>query len=145
MTIFVALCVAVAGIWIFAQVAADSVPVWHQATNQARFVLSVTMILATLAVIPLALKLFKLKPVAADLTKRKAPALKKWGVIRLLALGSFLLANLSLYYLLEEEPTFGWLSVILLLVLPFVVPTMSRCEAEVADDELTEQTPAART
>ena len=109
-------------------------PVW-QASEETRFALSSVFILLTLAVIPASLRLFKVGCIERDLYLNKERALLKWGLLRMMMLGALLLANLLLYYLLGEEPTFGWLSVILLLVQPFIVPTMGRCEAETTEEE----------
>ena len=109
-------------------------PVW-QASEETRFALSSVFILLTLAVIPASLRLFKVGCIERDLYMNKEKALLKWGLLRMTMLGALLLANLLLYYLLGEEPTFGWLSVILLLVQPFIVPTMGRCEAETTEEE----------
>lgn len=109
-------------------------PVW-QASEETRFALSSVFILLTLAVIPASLRLFKVGCIERDLYMNKEKALLKWGLLRMTMLGALLLANLLLYYLLDEEPTFGWLSVILLLVQPFIVPTMGRCEAETTEEE----------
>ena len=54
--------------------------------EQAEFLLTTMMELLTLAVIPLSLKLFKFPRVHADLVSRKAEALRKWGLLRLLML-----------------------------------------------------------
>ena len=109
-------------------------PIW-QASEETRFALSSVFILLTLAVIPASLRLFKVGCIERDLYLNKERALLKWGLLRMTMLGALLLANLLLYYLLGEEPTFGWLSVILLLVQPFIVPTMGRCEAETTEEE----------
>lgn len=130
MTVFVLLCLSTVAIYIVATLLPESVPVW-QVSKQTRFALSSVFILLTLAVIPLSLRLFKFRFVAHDLILYKEKSLLKWGLLRMAMLGVLLLVNLLLYYLLEEEPTFGWLALILLLVLPFIVPTQNRCEAEV--------------
>lgn len=130
MTVFVLLCLSTVAIYIVATLLPESVPVW-QVSKQTRFALSSVFILLTLAVIPLSLRLFKFRFVAHDLILYKEKSLLKWGLLRMAMLGLLLLVNLLLYYLLEEEPTFGWLALILLLVLPFIVPTQNRCEAEV--------------
>jgi hypothetical protein len=93
------------------------------------------MILLTLAAIPLGLRLFKFRKVADDLRQRGELALLKWGVLRLSMIGDLLVINTLLYYIFGFEPAFGYLAVICLLSMPFIVPTMSRCEAEVTVDE----------
>ena len=103
-------------------------------SDEVRFVLQTAAILLSLAVVPLSLKLFSMQKVKADLQEHKAPALKKWGTLRLLMLGMVLVGNTLLYYMLGYEPAFGYLAIITALVMPFVVPTMKRCEAETSDE-----------
>ena len=97
--------------------------------QQAEFLLTTMMELLTLAVIPLALKLFKFKRVHADLVSRKAEALRKWGLLRLLMLLVPLLVNTLLYYAYANV-AFGYMAIILVIVLPFVYPSMQRCQSE---------------
>ena len=56
-------------------------------------------------------------------------AMKKYGVMRLLMLGLPLVANTDLYYM-SMNVAFGYMAIILLLVLPFVYPSKARCEEE---------------
>ena len=97
--------------------------------QQAEFLLTTMMELLTLAVIPLALKLFKFKRVHADLVSRKSEALRKWGLLRLLMLLVPLLVNTLLYYAYANV-AFGYMAIILVIVLPFVYPSMQRCQSE---------------
>ena len=108
---------------------------------QVRYVVSTVMILLTLAMVPVALRLFKLHRVSDDLLMRKAEALRKWGLLRLVILGDLLVANTLLYYVFGFEPAFGYLAVVVLLTLPFVYPTMNRCLAEVEpnDEDVAEE------
>jgi hypothetical protein len=87
------------------------------------------MEILTLASIPLALRLFKFRKIHAELLEYKAPALQKWGIVRLTLLLSPMLINTILYYMYMNT-AFGYLAIILVLCLPFVYPTMSRCLAE---------------
>jgi hypothetical protein len=98
--------------------------------KQPGIIIQMLMVLLTLGGIPLALRLFKFQKIDSILTASPAEALLKWGIIRLLILGILLLANTCLYYLFGFEPAFGYLAVIVLLSMPFVLPTMSRCKAE---------------
>lgn len=100
--------------------------------TQAEFLLTIMMEILTLAVIPVALKLFKFKNVRADLIARKAEALRKWGMLRLLLLEVPMLLNILLYYAYGKT-TFGYMAIILLLTLPFVYPSMERCQSEVTE------------
>ena len=97
--------------------------------EQAEFLLTTMMELLTLAVIPLALKLFKFPRVHADLVSRKAEALRKWRLLRLLMLLVPLLVNTLLYYAYANV-AFGYMAIILVIVLPFVYPSMERCQSE---------------
>ena len=97
--------------------------------EQAEFLLTTMMELLMLAVIPLALKLFKFPRVHADLVSRKAEALRKWGLLRLLMLLVPLLVNTLLYYAYANV-AFGYMAIILVIVLPFVYPSMERCQSE---------------
>lgn len=102
--------------------------------EQAEFLLTTMLELATLATIPLALKMFKFKRVHDDLVSRKEVALKKWGLLRLVLLTLPLVANTLLYYMYANV-AFGYMAIILAIVLPFVYPSMGRCIAETTDEE----------
>jgi len=99
------------------------------------FLCRFTMEVVTLLGIWLSLRLFKFQRVHADLMTRKEVALKKWGVIRLLLLEVPMLLNTILYYIYMQT-TYGYMAIIAVLCLPFVFPTLSRCEGEV--EEITE-------
>ena len=62
----------------------------------------------------------------------KEQALLKWGLIRLILLELPMLCN-TLFYYQFMNTTFGYMAIIQLLCLPFVVPTMGRCLAEVEE------------
>lgn len=104
--------------------------VFTAASQQERFVVTTVMILLTLALVPLSLRLFRFRRVAADLMSRKEKALAKWGKIRMATLGQLLFVNTALYYLYGYEPSFGYLAIVVLLTMPFIYPSMSRCIAE---------------
>ena len=53
-------------------------------------------------------------------------------------MGALLVVNTFLYYAFEMEPSYGYLAVVTLLCMPFVIPTMSRCEEEVKTPEIQE-------
>lgn len=128
--LFTLICAVALGLYVGGEFLGMDIAVLAGVTEGTRFVLQTVAILLSLAVVPLSLKLFSMERVRADLQERKALALKKWGTLRLLMLGVILIGNTLLYYLLGYEPAFGYLAVITALVLPFVVPTMRRCEAE---------------
>ena len=97
--------------------------------KQSEFLLTFLMELMTLGCAFLALRLFKFEKIHQELISDKAVALRKWGVIRLVMLLFPLWADTLLYYLYMNT-TFGYLGIILVLCLPFVYPSESRCEAE---------------
>jgi len=97
--------------------------------KQSEFLLTFLMELMTLGCAFLALRLFKFEKIHQELISDKAVALRKWGVIRLVMLLFPLWADTLLYYLYMNT-TFGYLGIILVLCLPFVYPSKSRCEAE---------------
>ena len=102
----------------------------NRATDkQSEFLLTFLMELATLGCAFLALRLFKFEKIHQELTTGKAAALRSWGMIRLLMLLVPLWADTLLYYLYMNT-TFGYLGIILALCLPFVYPSMNRCETE---------------
>lgn len=98
--------------------------------QQTNYYVQMLMILLTLSLVPLALRLFKFKSIHASLMARPAEALMQWGGVRLLILGLLLVINTILYYIYGFEPAYGYLAVMVLLTMPFVLPTMNRCMAE---------------
>jgi hypothetical protein len=106
---------------------------WESGTlaesKKTEFICAVGMELVALSSIPLALRLFKFKKIANDLTTRKEKALLMWGMLRMLVLCGPVLCNLVLYYLFLN-PTFMYLALIHAICLMFVYPTIDRCVAE---------------
>lgn len=101
--------------------------------NMEFLVLSAMEILV-LAMIPLALRLFKFSAIRRQLTAAPEPALKKWGIVRLLMLLVPMVACTWMYYLFFMKAAFGYLAIILLICLGFVVPTMDKCNAETKEE-----------
>ncbi len=99
-------------------------------SKQTEFVAATIMELTSLGAAFLGLRLFKFRKIHADLVSRKAPAMQQWGLLRLAILEVPMICNTYLYYM-YMIPTFGYLGIILLLCLPFVYPSLSRCESEV--------------
>ena len=93
------------------------------------FVLTTLMDLLSLAAIFVGLRMFKKKSIHDDLTTRKAPALRFWGLVRLCIIGLPLSLNVLSYYLFMNT-TFGYMAIIMALCLPFVYPTLNRCLTE---------------
>ena len=131
--LFTLVCVIALGLYIGGEFFDMDIAVLSGLSDQTRFILQTAAILLSLAIVPLSLRLFSLPKVRADLLQRKAAALKGWGALRLLMLGVILIGNTLLYYMLGYESAFCYLAIITALVMPFVVPTMKRCEAEIAD------------
>ena len=128
MTIFLAGCVLVLMIVCLYETEVV-VPGMLATDKQSEFLLTFLMELMTLGFAFLGLRLFKYEKIHQELTTGKAVALRKWGVVRLLILLVPLWADTLLYYLYMNT-TFGYLGIILALCLPFVYPSMNRCEAE---------------
>lgn len=132
MALFCCILLVAAAIYVCGDFVHVDMAVMAEATKGERFVASTVMILLTMALLPLSLRLFRFKRVTADLKEHGAVALKKWGVIRLACLGLLLVANTFLYYAFAFESAYGYLAVVTLLCMPFVVPTMNRCKEEVS-------------
>jgi len=101
--------------------------------NNGEFLVTVTFEILTLALVPLALKMFKFRRVHEALISRGAKALQRWGTLRLCILFGLLLSNTLLYYIYMST-AFGYMAIIVVLCLPFVYPTMERCLAETTED-----------
>ena len=97
------------------------------------FVLTALMEILSLGAAFLGLRLFKFQAIHRDLVSRKEPAMWKWGMTRLLILQVPMVINTLLYYIYMNT-TFGYLGIILLLCLPFVFPSLSRCLAETTEE-----------
>ena len=97
--------------------------------KQDEFFALTVLELASLAGVVLALRLFKFKCIHNELVTQKAPALLKWGLMRLALLELPMLSNTFFYYMFVN-PAFGYMAIIQLLCLPFVYPSLNRCIAE---------------
>lgn len=93
------------------------------------FVAAAVMELLTLCVIPVALRLFRFDAVRRSMASGGAQL--RWSLVRILMLCVPMAANTLLYYLYMNV-AFGYMGIILLLCLAFVLPTRARCEAEAA-------------
>lgn len=100
----------------------------------SEFIFVSLMELLTLGGVFLALRLFKFNKVHDDLVAKKEHALFKWGLLRLALILIPMVGNTYLYYMFMNT-TFGYMAIIQLLCLPFVFPTMSRCQSEVESEE----------
>lgn len=98
--------------------------------SETDFVVMTVMELCTIVAIPVALKLFKFKPIARRLVSADSlKALNCWGQVRLLLLCVPMVVNLVCYYLFMTVG-FCYLGIILFLSLFFVYPSLSRCNNE---------------
>lgn len=145
-TIFITILATTALIYLLGEYLEVDLGILNGTSETTLYVVQTVMVLATLALIYLSLRLFKFKHVQNDLCDRKEDALTFWGTVRLSLLGLILIGNTLLYYLFDQEPNFGHLAVISLLVMPFVYPSKRRCEAEVtASEQQNENTEIERT
>ena len=102
--------------------------------KQEEFILLTVMELVTVSVIPLSLKIMKIKRIKSYLTSDSALApehLLKIGTFRMFMLALPLVANILLYYLYWQT-TFGYMAIILFFCLFFIYPSSGRCESETA-------------
>lgn len=97
------------------------------------FFLQVVMEVVTIAVIPVALKLFTMKSIRQRLVMDKGGSLLTWGLVRLNMLALPMLVNAFLYYQVMS-PAFGYMAIILFLCLFFIYPSMGRCYDETTDE-----------
>lgn len=107
-------------------------------SKQTEFVALMVMELTSLAAAFIGLRLFRFRMIHNELVTNEEPAMLKWGLLRLLILEVPMVVNTYLYYIYMNT-TFGYLAIILLLCLPFVMPTESRCLAETSEEETTEK------
>ena len=107
-------------------------------SKQTEFVALTVMELTSLAAAFIGLRLFKFRMIHNELVTNEEPAMLKWGLLRLLILEVPMIVNTYLYYIYMNT-TFGYLAIILLLCLPFVMPTESRCLTETTEEETTEK------
>ena len=110
--------------------------VLSETSKTAMYIVQMVMILLTLGLVPLALRLFKFGFVHRQLVAQRESALLRWGLVRISILGLLLIINTILYYLYAYEPAFGYLAVMVLLCMPFILPTMSRCLSETEDETI---------
>ena len=98
-----------------------------------QFHLLTLMELVTVALIPLALYLFRIKTVDRDLKAQPLIALRKWGLLRLGMLSVPMVLNTLLYYI-SLNVAYGYLAIILLICHVFVYPSRARCEQETSSE-----------
>ena len=103
-------------------------------SKQTEFVAMTVMELTSIGAAFLGLRLFKFHMIHDELVCLKESAMLKWGMLRLLILEVPMVVNTYLYYMYMNA-TFGYLAIILLLTLPFVMPTECRCIDETSEFE----------
>ncbi len=112
---------------------------WLSDTSAIRnYTIQMVMILVTLGQIPLALRLFRFRMIHNELVSNPM-SLLKWGIVRILLLGVPLMTNTLLYYFYAFEPAYGYLAVITLLSMVFILPTSDRCESEITEEPIVEE------
>lgn len=94
-----------------------------------KYQLLMTMELATICLIPLALKMFAFPWVRRKLEKDGVRWLAVYGSVRILMIGLPLVANAVLYYM-SMSVAFGYMAIIGGLCLAFVYPGTGRCLKE---------------
>lgn len=98
---------------------------------QWTFLSQLTMQLVTILCIPLALRLFKWKPIARKL-KENPESLRTWGGLRLGLICVPMLFN-TLLYEQTQMASFGYLAIISLLCLFFIYPSAERCRTDIGE------------
>ena len=108
-----------------------------QKETEMFFICKTVLVISTLALIPLALRLFKFRKIHEELINDTTPNHAKllvYGMLRMDMLHFPMIINILLYYFFME-PGFGYMAIVLFLSSLFIVPTMKRCEAEVTENE----------
>ena len=90
--------------------------------------------LLTVAGLPLSLRLFKFPAVIRNLQADKS-RYTGFASLRLCVVSGLMLANTFLYYLFMQT-TFGYLAIICLITMAFVLPSERRCQTESSELQL---------
>lgn len=98
------------------------------------FLLQLLMEMATICIVPVALRLFKFGFVKRAIAASPISGLRRWGVVRMAMLCVTMLANTLLYYITPLNVAFAYMAMICLICLMFVNPTLKRCNAEAGVD-----------
>ena len=103
--------------------------------KKTEYLVAIVLEIATICVIPLALRLFKFGKIHRSLVKGKEKALARWGTLRLLLLCVPLVANALCYWLFMSlmSPTFAYMAIMLFICLLFIFPSMERCVVETTE------------
>lgn len=109
---------------------------WQNETEML-FICQIVFQIGTLALVPLALRLFKFRKIHDEIINDETPNHAKllvYGMLRMDMLHLPMIINLVLYYFFMV-PGFGYMAIVLFLSSLFIVPTLKRCEAEVTESE----------
>lgn len=108
-----------------------------QKETEILFICQIVFQIGTLALVPLALRLFKFRKIHDEIINDETPNHAKllvYGMLRMDMLHLPMIINLMLYYFFMI-PGFGYMAIVLFLSSLFIVPTLKRCEAEVTESE----------
>ena len=133
--------IALIGIALLAVVVFETgifVPGAFEADKTSEFTVLTIMELLTVAVIPLALYLFRIPSVKRALMESPEASMRKWGIVRMLMIGLAMVANTLSYYLYMNA-SFGYLAIICLIAMAFVYPSTQRCKQETTPEEPKEE------
>lgn len=97
--------------------------------KQLEYYCALVMELLTICLIPLALRLFRLKPVERAIRSNPTRQLAVWRSVRFCLLAIPMMVNVFMYYQFVH-PSFGYMAIIGLLTMAFVYPSEARCQAE---------------
>lgn len=110
------------------------IPGWLSGNPNSEFISVSVMEILTIVLIPLALKLFKFRIVADELSSRGATGLVKWGSIRMCMICVPMIFNTLLYYAFMKV-AFGYMAIICLICLIFIYPSTKRCTSEISSEK----------
>lgn len=94
------------------------------------FIMLTWMELITVCTVPLALRLFKFDTVIDATLLEQERGLLRWGTVRMLLICIPMVVNMLFYYITTLKVAFFYMSVIGMISLIFICPTMRRCKAE---------------
>ncbi len=107
---------------------------WHGDVN-AQFIVKAMMEVVTICMIPLALRLFRFRPVSKSICNDAVNGLLTWGSLRMMMICLPMTANTLFYYLFGLDVTFGYMGIICLICILFIYPSRSRCISETGKEK----------
>lgn len=99
--------------------------IWAMSSD-LMYIIMMVMELLTICLVPVALKMFRMKILKRKLSNNGGGALLRWGTLRILLIGLPMLLNTIFYYLFMAV-AFAYMAVIGLLCFSFIYPSMDRC------------------